>query len=148
MAYTILIILRPWLAREQCRKLLVKLNKLLRIFASLELVLGMVLSISRSMNYSSGPTVSNKDKSPQPRKTYASFHATSIRLVITPKPSSLIRTRTKVVSITHTRVHTLTCFGGMRMTSVPSDKHAFMDRKLRRHALSNYTPSDAPQART
>lgn len=74
MADALFVVVCSWLTGEEGGELLVEVNKLLRILATLELVLSVSQSSDPEQAYEP-LTVVSRDKSAQPRKTCVNFQA-------------------------------------------------------------------------
>ena len=74
MSYPVLVLFGTGLATEELRPPLVEVDKLLRILATLELVL-FVSQLSEHVQLNKPLTVVSRDRSAQPRKTCVNFQA-------------------------------------------------------------------------
>ena len=136
MGHAILVLLRSRLSREQRGEFAVKVDQVLRVLPSFELILRFILRKNCMPRLEGWLTSFSSEMSAHPRRTWVSFQTFGWR-----QPSGIDEIQpcllTEIMGIVHASVHTLSSFGGMRVASVTSDKNAFVDGKLRRDPLAN-----------
>lgn len=106
MAHTVAIVLGEWFPGEKSGELLVKTYQVLGVFPSLVLVLNDYRQDIYSGRAKEAPTVFSRERSAQPRKTYASFQTRyKVRHEYTARCNEYLLT--EIMGVVHAGVHTL-----------------------------------------